>query len=337
MSCKSKFQYSLLWFVFVVLITGCPPQIDLDQLQKTEEKVEEARTHVETVERMKNEYTEDFVIAQNELETAEENLQKQRMSEAYFAATRSIEASKRVLRQFYLDTVTTLVEKAKTEIETSTQTDPENPLKDFLPELDAMLAYADQIQHNPETVNLVTVIDYLSGATQITENINANTQLTLDADISFGKGEYVLSGEGKLALNRLIDKIIQTKENYLLQFPGKDITIKVKVVGHTDEVGFREGTELVKNLTRGFESLVPQEPTEKREFLNQRLSQFRAQTIGEYFQNLILQSVQANSQVYIEQDVVGKGEEIPMDVSPPYPRSDSRRRICKVYSYVIAR
>ena len=322
-------------FLLVIFLAGCAPQGP--GIYETEEKVKEAREHVETVERMKEEYYDDYLLAEQELAAAENNLEKKKIPQAYSSAVKSIETSKRILKQFYLNTVTTLVEKAKSEIEETTEKDPDNPLKDFLPELDAMLDYAEEIQENPAQVDLVRIVDYLGQATQITENVKANTTLTLDSDISFEKGQYELSEKGKKALQELIQKVIITKENYLRQFPDKTVTIKVTSIGYTDEVGFREGTTLVKTLIEGFDQLVPQDNNERRKFLNQRLSTFRAETIGEYFRQRILESEETNSQVYIEQDIVGKGEEIPTDVSPPYPRSDPRRRICKVYSYVIAR
>lgn len=326
----------LLFLVSIVLLSGCAAQTG-PGLIETQVKVEEARDHVDTVDRMKDEYYDDFLMAQSKLEDAENNLERKKIPEAYSAALKSLEASKRILKQFYLDTVTTLVHKAKNEIEETTENDPENPLKDFLPQLDVMLDYAEQIQKDPKAVDLVKVVDYLGRTTQIRENIKANTKLTLDSDISFGQGKYDLSEKGKSALQELIRKIIATKDNYLRQFPDKTVTIKIKAVGYTDEVGFREGTNLVKKLIEGFENVVPQGGIDRRRFLNQRLSTFRAQTIGDYFRQLVLQDEQDNSRVVIEQDIVGKGEELPPDVPQSNQISDPRRRICKIYSYVIAK
>ncbi len=120
-------------------------------------------------------------------------------------------------------------------------------------------------------------------------------------------------------------------------YPDKNVTIRIKAVGYTDEVSFREGTNLVKTLIAGFENIVPISGIERRKFLNQRLSSLRAQTIGDYFRNLIVQSEQQFQKVFVEQDIQGKGEELPPDVNAPYPISDPRRRICKIYSYVIAK
>lgn len=210
-------------------------------------------------------------------------------------------------------------------------------IKKFLPELDATLDYAEQIQHDSKTIEDVRAIDHLSEATEMTEDIKGNILLTLNSDFSFSLGKYELSGEGKAELDRLIEKIIQTKEEYLLQYPDKNVTIKIKVISYTDEASFRKGTALVEELIEGFEQNAPQDGIERRKFLNQHLSILRAKTIGEYVQQRILEAEERDSDVSIEQEIIGKGEEIPPGINPPYPARDPRRRICKIYSYVIAR
>jgi outer membrane protein OmpA-like peptidoglycan-associated protein len=317
-------------------LSGCPPQSG-PGLVETEEKVEEARDHVETVERMKEDYYSDFMEAQSELENAEDKLEKRKIPDAYMSATKSLEASKRILKKFYLDTVTKAVETVKAEIKETTENDPDNPLKDFLPQLDEMLEYAERIQSGQEEVSLVKIRDYTEQTAHIVDSKQKFVEEKIESDISFDLGKYDLSETGKAALQRIVNKIIASKEENLSQYSDKTVNIKITVIGHTDEVGFREGTKLVKALINGFEDLVPQSGVDRRRFLNQRLSALRAKTIGDYFKEHILQTGEDNPRILIELDIVGKGEDLPPDVLPPHPTSDPRRRICKIYSYVIAR
>jgi len=333
---------SLRWSLFgsvlvgLVVCAGCATQVGPGVLQ-TQEKVREAKEHIETVAPMKDGYTSDFTLAQKELSTAEKYLQDNDIQDAYSAAVRSIEVSKQILKQFYLDTVTKAVAKLKTEIETTTQTDPDNPIKDFLPKLDEMLAYAEQIQAEQADVSLVIIRDYIAEAARMSESKDALIAEQLESDVSFDLGRYDLSLEGKIALDKIVGRIIVSIENNLKSYPDKTVTIKLTVSGYTDEAPFREGTNLVKQLTAGFETVVPTSGIERRRFLNQRLSELRTNTISVYLQHVIEQIEQTHGRVELEQQVIGRGEQLPPDIPPPHPMSDPRRRVCKIYSYVLAR
>ncbi len=325
----------VLWLLILIVavLSGCQPQ--LYSVGETEEKVEEAKDHVEMAERVdvkENSYN-DFVVAQTELGDAENKLQRGKLEDAYSSARRSIQASKRVIKQFYLDTFAKAVETLKTEIEVVVEKDPENPVKDFLPQLDEMLDYADQIQSGQQEVTLEKVRGYTEQAAHIVGSKRGLIDEKLESDVSFGLGRYNLSEQGKAAVLRIVRKIMTNTEKSLNQFPDKTVTIKIKVVGYTDHTGFKEGTRLIKELVKGFEDLVPQSGIERRRFLNQRLSEFRAKTIGNYFRDLILQATRNDSRIFIEQDTIGHGEK-PLPDVPSSQVSDHLRRICRIYSYV---
>ncbi len=327
----------------LLLLAGCVgPPLKYEYFE-TEEKVDEARKHVITIEQFNagGEFVPDEAIARTELSEAEINLRHRKLNEAYISAANSIEASKRVLRDFYVSRIATLVEDLKEDIEEAQRVDPDTPTADFLKELDNMLEYARHIQKNPQAVKLDIVVSYTEQAVQVKKLVDGMVQKQLESDISFALGKYTLSKQGKTALKIIATSIVGIKEEYLKLYPDKTIVVGIKVVGYTDTSGFREGTNLVKNLTRGFEFAAPQSGVERRRFLNQRLSQLRAENIGEYFRDLVLQSEPLPARIMIESNFEGKGEKLPPGLSVTYSSSasveDKQRRICKIYSYVIAR
>ena len=333
---QSKLQkYILLMFLIVTigLLSGCPPQQGIEETQRI---ITEAEVYLKAVESVEgnNSYPEDYREAIKEVTSAEEYLKKKKVSEAHTAAVNSLNISKQILESIYTNQIAPLAEKMRLEIEKITNEDPDDPLKDFLPQLDMMLDKAERLQQEQEEIALNKVVDYLGQVTQIIENTRELIHETLETDISFGLGQYELSPVGKRILLEFVKRILTNKEAILSLYPNRQVTIKIKVVGYNDETGFREGTVLTKMLTEGVEGMIPQNDIERRKFLNQRLSEFRARTIGEYLKEVIFQSEPQNSQVQL--DIIGRGEEIPPGVESPYPKSDSRRRICKVYSYVIA-
>jgi len=87
----------------------------------------------------------------------------------------------------------------------------------------------------------------------------------------------------------------------------------------------------------GVENDVPTAYPGRRQFLNQRLSEFRARTIGEYLVQIITRNEGEDSWITIEQEIVGLGEEIPQDLPEPHPLADPRRRMCKIYSSITTR
>lgn len=336
---SSTHRYYFFVLLACVLFTGCPtPQSDYTLIE-TQEKVEEAKDHVEMAERVKAQetYYHEYVTAQSELQKAETNLEKRKIPEAYLAAAESIRASKAILKQFYLDTFTVAVEKLKTEIVVAVEKDPDNPVKDFLPQLDEMLDYAGQLQRGEE-VSLDKVVANTTNLVMIADSKQRLIEEKLESDISFALGRYDLAEQGDRAIAEIVRKIVAGKNDSLSQYPDRTVTIKVKVTGYTDETGFRDGSPLIETLMAHCSIIRSQTGVQQRQALNRCLSELRARTISDrLFDFLSSQISELNTLVFIEQEVEGKGEEIPPGISNPYPTKDERRRICKVYSYVIAR
>ena len=326
----------LILSTILLLIHGCSGTIS-SEVQKA---VRDARAHFEIVNSLEVQgaFPDDYLEAQRKLVEAENYLQAQ-SDKALPPAKQSLTASQRILRQFYGNTITPLAKRAKAKIEEIAEEDPENPLKEFLPKLDELLDYSEKVESGEEIIALTRVLEDLEDVININDNTDKNLNTTLESDVTFDTGKYELSEKGRKVIRDFFRDVLTEQREHIDQFIKKSITMKIKVVGYTDQQGFRKGTQLVKKLTEGSnEEHIPKQSVDLRRFLNQRLSQFRANIIGEYVRQLVELT---DSQIYIELDTVGLGEELPPDVIPKYPASDSvedsRRRICKIYTYVIAR
>jgi outer membrane protein OmpA-like peptidoglycan-associated protein len=329
----------VILFLSTLVIIGCsrPPSEEIQPplpLAMIQETVNWARENFDAVERLHVQelYAQDFQKARDELVRAENFLQENLYEEAYTSALESLAASQRILRQFYQDTIAQSAQEAKTEIQKITDEDPDNPLREFLPELKSILDYSDEVATSSREIDCTKVLADLEKVTQIGRNTRTMVKQTLESDVSFDSGRYDLSEEGKHILEMFAKAIIANAREYPALYPDQTLIIKIKVVGYSDQVDFQEGTKLLKKLAEGIERGVPQRQPERRKFLNQRLSEFRARTISEYITQFIIQE---DSAAHIEQENVGLGEVLPPGISPPYPIEDSRRRICKIYGYII--
>jgi outer membrane protein OmpA-like peptidoglycan-associated protein len=207
---------------------------------------------------------------------------------------------------------------------------PDTIMKDFIAELDRVLEHAEKVKDNPTPVDVAAVSRVVN---TIKFNMELEKVLNQTVKTDFDPGEYELfdlSEEGKSAIKQFTDHLIAVKEDFARKYTDQLIAIKIKIVGYTDQVDFREKTSLIKKLTEGVEDKLPQNQPERRQFLNQRLSLFRAKSIDQYIKQLLAGVNQETSQIQIEVEVEGKGEEIPTGVTSPYLASDPRRRICRV-------
>lgn len=204
-------------------------------------------------------------------------------------------------------------------------------LKETLPKLDKMAKDAEKIKSNAQIAALSRVVDDLKQVVGIVYSDQKGLYKIFESDVFFDKGKYELSDRRKVFLKQFGEELISTTKGYMNQYPGRPITVAVRTIGYADELGFRKGTNLIKELVEGVEHKFPQREYNQKEFLNQRLSEFRSKTINKYFKELFLQTAQGNSLVHIYQQIVGRGENLPPEISPPYPTRDPRRRTCKIY------
>jgi len=280
-------------------------------------------------------YPGDFGTARNQLSEAKEYLAKKWLTKkAIPAAESSLMASKSILKQYYLDGIAVKATTLRNSIMDEVNKDADTPLKDYLPEIDSVLDRAEKLAAGHEIVSLDMVLASLDACIKIQDATLSYTSDKLESDVSFDIGSYELSERGISAIeDNFLRKIISDKEGYKDQYPDSVITVRIKVVGYTDQVGFKN-RKLIAELTRGAEDEVPGDKLGRRQFLNQRLSELRAKAISQYLRQRILSSERGGSQVNVEEDVVGKGETMPPGIIPSNYTNDPQRRVCKIYSTI---
>jgi hypothetical protein len=326
--------YGIVLLIMVMISAGCSSTLReshaplVEEIQKT---IDQARYNLDIVERLQVEeiYARDFQEAHNELIQAEKYLQEKRHDQAYLSALNSLAASQRIFRQLYQDRIAEPEQPTKEEVRAILYDDPNSPLREFLPILNEILDYADRI----EGIDFTKVLEDLDKVAQIGADARAMSKM-LVTEISFAPGEYSISNDGSRILRKLSEAIITDKHMLDRFYPDKTFVIKVKIVGYADQLDFREESGLLSKLMENVSDPIPTNQIERRQFLNWRLSELRARITSESLGQTIIQMDQEISERQIERETIGFGEEIPPDVPAPYPRSDSRRRICKIYGYL---
>ena len=274
------------------------------------------------------------------LEEAQSALEQKYKTMAWMNAAKSIGYSQEVIREIYKKSLIPETKTAIQKIKEIVKKEPDSPLKDLIPKLEDVLTYSERVIQGEELDDLEKEAEK---HIEIVETSNDNIQYSDDlkettaSDVSFDTGKYRLTNRRKRLFeqtySRFINKVINIKNEFTKKYPDRKILLKIKVIGYTDEAGFQEGTRLIGHLEDGIKkSEIPRRNPERRKFLNKRLSVFRARTIGEYLKELILKSESGGSNLKIKQEIIGRGEEIPPGVDAPYNITDSRRRICKIFS-----
>ena len=336
--------FALMIGLCTTILSGCAPSSG-PGMGETEEKVREAESYVDAVKQVNAEefYPSDFDMASQEFSRAKDYLRSGKVSDAYSAAGKSLLASNRILKQIFIDEVANLARDLKNDIEVTKQENPDTLVQDFLPQLDNILTYADTILENPDMeVSLIAITDFTQQVAEIDTAINTMSEEILKSDLAFAPGEYVLSDDGQRALQQFVDEILTKKDQKFQHASSKAISIKVEVLGFTDQMGFRRGTTLRTKLLEGIEQLVPKDAIGERRLLNRRLAEFRAASVSDYIMRLLEESAREDLRVELKPPVVvGRGEEIPSGMTITYSLTDSvsdpQRRMCKISSYVIAK
>ncbi len=327
---RFRLFHTLVFFFTVTLISGCAIAPELRS--RMENTVSEAQKHVEVVKNLGAEkvYPDNFVKAKQDADNAKNYFDKKDWKKVLPAAENSLNISRQILKSYYLDEVAKKAEELKKKFE---KEDADSPLKAYLPELNTILDFAEELEKGEEVASIDKVLSSMDKVLKAKHGDETSTNETVESDISFDLGKYNLSEKGVLRLDESLEKILEKKDEYKRQYPDSTVIAKITVTGYTDQVGFNEKAILFKELIRGAEDELPPKhtPEERRRFLNKRLSEFRARTIGEYIKQFILKSEEANPQFKVDLEIKGYGEEIYEDIPPPYPSNDSRRRFCKFY------
>jgi outer membrane protein OmpA-like peptidoglycan-associated protein len=243
------------------------------------------------------------------------------------AADASAAASRELLRRYYRETVARLAERVRKALEERSRQDPEDPLAERIPALDAVAARVDRLAANPQVVSVSRVLGDLETVLAVSDSLRASWRRTLPADDAFAPGTDELSEAGAATLDALAASVREADAP-----PGGEAASAhyfVKVVGYTDQLNFGRNTPLAAHLSRGVEDQAPETDPERRRFLNRRLSRFRAEAVAEALADRL-----EGDGVKVTAEAVGRGETVPPQLPPPYPAADPRRRICRVFIHL---
>lgn len=305
------------------------------------EKIGQAQTFLNSAEKYKDVYPDEFRQTEEKLNKARIQAEKCNRDEAFSDAEDSEKLSNEILKKGSGDT-RKKAEELKNELSKTVENFPDSSLKDLLPELDEIIKDAKEIENNLQHLSLDDIRKIQNGQSTLKSVSTTMESLlveTIASDVSFKIGKYKIadmSDKGKEKLEKMVKGIIDAKNAYLKGLINKKgiLTVKIDIYGYTDELPFAEGTKLVEELERGT-TKVPRTHSEKRrKALNMNLSYFRAETIGNHIKQLLLKTEDSN--LTIQPKPIGYGEERkPPNVNGPYPNDDPRRRICIINSHCL--
>ncbi len=249
-------------------------------------------------------------------------------------ATQSYAMSQQILARDYLKKFHGKAETVKEELRKAVDREPDSALGDFIPRIDEILDYARTVQENPLLIDVTQVIKTKNTfeETEFLIQFEQSMRQTLKNRISFAPGQCELLEDGQKAVKMFIERLVAIKQLYTLQYPSQTIIIKIKTVGYTDGQGFSDETGFINTLPKENQERVPLNSLERRQFLNQQLSECRAGAVKESAQQALSTIEWDNSKIQIEFETIGKGETLPTleQVSPAYRKKDPRRRISKI-------
>lgn len=336
-------RYALIIFIMLFMGMGCSHSLFRIQsqspvpLESLEETIQWARENVEVLQRLplEQEDMEEFQQAKSTLDAAARAFESAFYDQAYISALDSISISQGLLRRFYNEKIVSQARETKERIETIAAEDPDSPLQEFLPMLTEILDYSEEIGASQQDIDVARVLADFGNISEIEQNTQKAVKYTVESDISFESGQYRLSERGKQAITTYCQEILMATQGLTELYPERDIVVRINIAGYSDPVDFRERTNLLEVLTDGIDpQTIPQQEVELRKFLNRRLSEFRVVTIGEYLHECLQQGEPG---IMIEQHGVGFGEELPPGVPPSELSFDPKRRICKIYTYILLR
>ncbi|MCP4396411.1 MAG: hypothetical protein GY801_03735 [bacterium] len=263
-----------------------------------------------------------------------------KLAEAQTLVSKSLETFQQILNNFETAQYVPELENTLKELEQIVAGDPDNPLVEFLPNLQQMLDNAGEQQEKfarGEGRDLEQMRDDINQFRQLQKIISEGDRVEQEiGDVSFETGEYNLTEEGKVLLGHFADEIVEMIAARREAFPAKDVSVKLKVIGYTDDQGFRHDSKLAHKLLTEAGQEKPGKREERDTLLNLLLSEKRANIISTHLAERIGDSFQERDRVFVKEEGLGKGNAIPPSVDAPYPKEDARRRISRIYSYVIA-
>lgn len=331
-----------LLLLLIIALAGCArpaveqpqpqPPIPIDVLA---DKLTWARENIATLEQLPLPPTASgtFLSAKKNLALAEQAFAEELYDEAYWSVLDSLAQSQELVRQFYDQALVPQIQETATRIEAITVDDPNSPLQKFLPALTGILEYSKSVLAGDSEIDLAKLRADSERVAEITEHARRTVQRTLESDLSFQTGQYRLSESGKRALDAYCREIFQMARELSAAYPERDLVIRINIAGYTDQVGFKEDSQLLEQLTAGVDpAAIPTGPTAFRQFLNRRLSEFRVEQVMRFLRECFRREL---PEPPLELHGVGLGEDLPPRVVPSGQLSDPRRRVCKMAAYVL--
>lgn len=129
--------------------------------------------------------------------------------------------------------------------------------------------------------------------------------ISLETNALFSSGQFQLSPQGQRRLDVVVKDTRRSIERFKKQFPEDTLSLFIQVEGYADTQAFYEG-----------------QPLPERKAQNLKISQSRAESLGNYLQDKLKSWVSS-----VETEFIGHGEDLPPGVEAG-PVDDPKRRIC---------
>lgn len=320
-------EWGMVLIIVAFFLAGCGGA-QLRQEMATD-RVAQAAHFLDTVQSLElaRAYPHGVAGAETALSTARAAMAGGDFPAARQAADASIAAARELLGRYYRETVARLADRVRKALEERSRRDPEDPLAERIPTLDAVAAHGDRLAANPQVVSVSRVLGDLETVLSVSDSLRVSWRRTLPVDDTFVSGTDDLSEAGAATLDALALSVREATISTGNE--GMPVHYRVKVVGYTDQLNFGRETPLVTHLSHGVEEEVPEADPERRRFLNRRLSRFRARAVADALADRL-----DGDGVAVAVEAVGRGETVPPEVPPPYPAADPRRRICRVFVHL---
>jgi len=156
----------------------------------------------------------------------------------------------------------------------------------------------------------------------LSDLINRNTVLKLDQDVLFEPGKYIVAASVISSIGKIFEPVAKEIQAFTAKYPDFPLSLAITAKGYADATDISEGSSLYKELKSNIE--FNGQPV-NRENLNKELSNLRAKSVIELFQNY------TNNKPGIIFIHKGKGEEMPDPAVTDYRSDDKRRRVVLLY------
>jgi flagellar motor protein MotB len=159
----------------------------------------------------------------------------------------------------------------------------------------------------------------------LSDLINRNTVLRLDQDVLFAPGKYIVEASVINSIGKIFEPVAREIQSFTEKYPEFPLSLAITAKGYADATDIAEGTPLYKELKSNIEFTGQQV---SRETLNKELSNLRAKSVIELFQNYTSKQTSQGGIIFIHK---GKGEELPDPAITDYRSDDKRRRVVLLY------